>query len=217
MNTVTLSTPTQPRLGRSTACVVGLSLWLAALVGWSASFTQYKGQAGSIGAVAEHWPTACGLEPASQGPTLLMFVHPRCPCSRASLAELEMALPRLPVSRQVTVVFYSPLPSPAGWRSGDIVERAAAIEGLATVWDEGSTLATRFGAQTSGHVLLYDPSGRLRFTGGITPARGHEGDNRGRALLEQAAAEDRSEILTAAVYGCPIVEKAPHDVARNGT
>ena len=220
MNAITLSTPAQPRLDRSTAHVVGLLLlflWLAALVCWSVSFTQYKGQAGSIGAVAEYWPTACGLEPASQGPTLLMFVHPKCPCSRASLTELEMALPRLPNLRQATVVLYSPSPCPADWRRGDIVERVAAIDGLTTVWDEGGKLAASFGVQTSGHVLLYDRSGRLRFTGGITPARGHEGDNRGRALLEHAATEDRSEILTAAVYGCPIVEKAPQDAARDGT
>ena len=35
------------------------------------------------------------------------------------------------------------------------------------------------GATTSGHVLLYDAGGVLRFAGGITDGRGHEGDNAG--------------------------------------
>ena len=43
--------------------------------------------------------------------------------------------------------------------------------------------ARRFGAATSGEALLYSPSGKLLFHGGITPSRGHEGGSVGRDAL----------------------------------
>jgi len=68
-------------------------------------------------------------------------------------------------------------------------------------------------------VLLYDAAGALRFSGGITAARGHEGDSMGAAailsLLSAAspavtaalAPEARQTALRAApVFGCPLEE-----------
>ena len=34
-----------------------------------------------------------------------------------------------------------------------------------------------------GHVLLYDKNGALVFSGGVTPARGHEGDSIGNSMI----------------------------------
>ena len=49
--------------------------------------------------------------------------------------------------------------------------------------DDDGAEARRFGAETSGQTLLYDEHGALLFSGGITGARGHAGDNAGRASL----------------------------------
>jgi glyoxylase-like metal-dependent hydrolase (beta-lactamase superfamily II) len=38
---------------------------------------------------------------------------------------------------------------------------------------------------TSGHVLVYDRSGKLLFSGGIAGARGQEGDNTGSAAASE--------------------------------
>jgi hypothetical protein len=58
---------------------------------------------------------------------------------------------------------------------------------------------------TSGQVLLYDASGRLRFRGGIRPSRGHEGDNTGRRALEALLLGDgAAPPLSTAVFGCPL-------------
>ncbi len=43
--------------------------------------------------------------------------------------------------------------------------------------------ARHFGAATSGQTLLYDERGTLVFSGGITGARAHAGDNVGRQSL----------------------------------
>ncbi len=66
--------------------------------------------------------------------------------------------------------------------------------------------AGRFGVKGSGHVLLYQPSGRLVFSGGITPSRGHEGDNPGRAAVISLVLQGRSPVNRTPVYGCPLLE-----------
>lgn len=44
-------------------------------------------------------------------------------------------------------------------------------------------IVRRFGAYTSGQVMLYDTDRRLAFNGGITGSRGHEGNNKGRQAI----------------------------------
>jgi hypothetical protein len=73
--------------------------------------------------------------------------------------------------------------------------------------DDGGVEAKRFGASTSGETMLYDESGDIQFHGGITGARGHEGDNAGRRrVLEllrkgRKGRPDRNESPT---FGCEI-------------
>jgi hypothetical protein len=86
---------------------------------------------------------------------------------------------------------------------------------VTAVADPDGEEAQRFGAATSGHVLLFDPAGELRFSGGITASRGHVGDNDGcdrliRLLTAGVGAERPSGVGIPAVsrqplvYGCPI-------------
>jgi hypothetical protein len=52
-------------------------------------------------------------------------------------------------------------------------------------------------------VVLYNAAGALLFSGGITAARGHEGDNAGREMvLAHLAANDAGR--RAPVFGCPL-------------
>jgi hypothetical protein len=72
------------------------------------------------------------------------------------------------------------------------------------VWtDQAAREARRFGAETSGHTLLYDGAGQLVFAGGVTAARGHGGPNEGRASvlawLKAYPASARTP-----VFGCPM-------------
>jgi hypothetical protein len=72
--------------------------------------------------------------------------------------------------------------------------------------DRNGVEARRFGAGTSGHVVIYGGDGRLLFSGGITGARGHVGDNVG---LERAIASLRADSPTCArspVFGCLLGE-----------
>ena len=94
---------------------------------------------------------------------------------------------------------------PRGWdRSG--VERAVAAVPGVHLWDDrpGAEMR-RFGVTTSGHVLLFDPMGKLMFSGGITPARGHEGDCYGRASLIGLILGKPGNDRRPPVFGCPVV------------
>jgi hypothetical protein len=92
---------------------------------------------------------------------------------------------------------------------GVIEQSLAAVPGLKIWHDRSGALARRFGVLTSGHVLLYDPSGRLAYSGGITPARGHRGGNFGKSALEKAILGVQSDQSPNPVFGCPLFEFGP--------
>ena len=68
--------------------------------------------------------------------------------------------------------------------------------------DENGVDATVFDAATSGQTLLYDADGRLIFSGGMTGARGHSGDNAGRTALTALLTDGRSATSQTSVFGC---------------
>jgi len=70
--------------------------------------------------------------------------------------------------------------------------------------DDDGLEATRFGVITSGQTVLYDPSGALLFSGGITGARGHAGDNAGRASLVSLLNQGKTDLSSTSVFGCPL-------------
>jgi len=73
--------------------------------------------------------------------------------------------------------------------------------------DEDGAEAARFGAATSGTVALYR-DGKLLFNGGITPARGHEGDSFGKERLVSLLTTGKADRNDAPVFGCSLsIEK----------
>jgi hypothetical protein len=136
---------------------------------------------------------------------MLVFLHPRCSCSFATLSELaRIAVRHKPGATLPTIdiLFYRPRNS--AWMPGELWERAQQLPGAQMHWDEGGREARRFGATTSGFVLLYDSSGHLLFSGGVTGSRGHEGTNYGierlMASLDTSARTPESSL----VFGCAL-------------
>ena len=83
-------------------------------------------------------------------------------------------------------------------------ERAGRIAGAQRLIDDGGVIEDAFGAHTSGQTLVYSAAGELLFSGGVTRARGHTGENAGiaaiAAILEGAESEKRSSH----VFGCEL-------------
>jgi hypothetical protein len=191
--------------------------WLrgAAFVAWSlavlagfAALSAHEARPGERGASPRRWPEGTTLSRDASAPTLVVFVHPRCPCTRATVAELE----RLVTSAagagappRVLAVAYKPSGAEAGWERTALLERLSAIPGASVAVDEGGLEATRFGVRTSGHVLVYAPDGRLRFTGGITTSRGHEGEGPSWDAARAALLGRVEGTAEAQVFGCGIV------------
>jgi len=140
---------------------------------------------------------------------LLVFAHPRCPCTRATLAELGKLMTHQQGQVSVTVLFVTPRDPGAGWGPNGLWAAAEAIPGVRARADAGGEEAARFGAATSGQAALYGRDGALRFSGGITGSRGHEGDNPGLSALTEALGPAGGRGTNAPVYGCPLFDPVP--------
>jgi hypothetical protein len=138
-------------------------------------------------------------------PTLLVFAHPACPCTRATLAELERLLATCCDQFDAHVLFIAPEGTDSSWRDTDLVRTARRIPSVTVHVDAGRRETDLFRERTSGACLVYDTSGRLLFNGGLTAARGHEGDNPGTAAIKALMAR-KGEQPPVPVFGCPLFE-----------
>ena len=151
------------------------------------------------------WPVDSRILLDSNRPTLVMFAHPRCPCTQASLGELERLVANCRGQLSVQMWFVKPPGTDADWTNSALWHRAVAIPGVTAHCDENGIEAQRFHAETSGHTMLYDPRGNLLFQGGITSARGHEGDNLGRSAVESILQHKLFRLVRTPVYGCSLL------------
>jgi hypothetical protein len=179
-------------------------LWLAAALGGLYVLMQYANTPGIAGESPTHWPTNSNIPLSAAGDTLVMFVHPKCPCSRASVSELQRTLAHFSEPVTTWVVFYRPATTEPGWEQTDLWHSAIAVPGVHVISDVDGVEAARFHAATSGQTVLYDANGHLLFSGGITGQRGHEGDNAGETAIQEFVNSSSSECRETPVFGCPI-------------
>ena len=191
------------RRGRLLGAVAGTS-WLLAVAAGLAVLWNYENAPGVPATPPEHWPAGSGLRRVPGVATLVMLLHPRCPCSRASLEELDRLMAHLPGVLIAHVLFVKPAGVPEDWEQTDLWRRAATIPGVSLTRDDGGEEARRFGAATSGQTVVYDGDERLLFSGGITAARGHEGDNAGRTAILSLLATGAAERRSTPVFGCSL-------------
>lgn len=127
------------------------------------------------------WPESSEIERNDQAPHLLVFVHPYCPCTRATLTNLHDSIRSKLLN--VTVVqlrsarfenVHSPIST---------IEEVIRGRDWNLVFDTEGVEARKFGVVTSGECLLFAPSGKLVFSGGVTALRGHSGTNRSLSTL----------------------------------
>jgi hypothetical protein len=192
------------RLANSLKWTLFVAVWLALLsYGLRQRFLHATTAALSEDA-PKVFPVGSRLPRATDRSTLFMFVHPGCPCTRASLHELSglLADPSARVSPVLVVATAWSGDEP--WESTPVGASARRIPGLAVFADQDGTEASRFGAEASSHVVLYDALGRLQFSGGITGSRGHIGDNVGIRTVKQLIQQSAPAGQRHAVYGCPL-------------
>ena len=144
----------------------------------------------------------------SKSPSILLFVHPRCPHSIATVRQLRNILLRENYEINIRLSVLCPPDCRDDWYETSLLEEARRIQGIQVVLDYGGTLTKRYGALTSGMLLFYNDRNQLVFQGGITPTLGHEGDCPGRHSLEQALAGETPKQAQSQVFGCQLFERS---------
>lgn len=156
------------------------------------------------GNTAGRWPAASRISRDSHRPTLVLFAHPYCSCTRATLAELAKVIDSPGAGRVALRVLFS-RPGGRDWKQNDLWDQAARLPETLISWDENGREAKLFGARTSGLAVLYSPDGKLAFRGGLTASRGHIGDNAGSAELIRAIQSGHPVARHFFVFGCSLL------------
>lgn len=187
--------------------------WILAIVVGFTALWKYKLTPSVQGSVVARWPAGTRLRATPGRATLILFGHPQCPCTRATVAELSRLMGRYGDRMDAWVLFATPSGAADDFSHSDLWSSAERIPGVRVLRDEGGAEAARFGAATSGTVALYR-DGKLLFHGGITPARGHEGDSFGKERLVSLLTTGKADRDDAPVFGCSLSIEDPDRIAR---
>jgi hypothetical protein len=182
--------------------------WMAALAFGARTLLKYEITPGRVGVISSNWPSGSIVPRRFDKPTLVMLAHPHCPCTRASVGELSELMAHAIGKVNAYVLFVKPPGVGADWDDTDLRRTAAAIPGVTVLTDEDGIEAARFGAETSGHTLVFDRDGTLVFSGGITAARGHAGDNAGESAVLAALNQEPLPRNRTPVFGCSLTKRA---------
>jgi hypothetical protein len=182
--------------------LVVLGVWPALVVPGYVLVERYASTPGRLADPPPRWPEPAGLVRTPGRASVVLLAHPRCPCTRATLAELARLMPAIVDRADVWVLFLDP--AGADWTHTELWSEATAIPGVQVLADPGGRVADTLHAYTSGQVVVYDPAGALIFNGGITPGRGHQGSNEGRSDIAALIHGDPAAGSTTPVFGCDL-------------
>jgi hypothetical protein len=202
--TAGLHRASQGKSGISTI-VFGM-LWLAVVATGTVLMIGYANSPGPAGSPPTHWPIASQIARIPSQPTLIMFLHPHCPCSRASIGELALLMAHCQGRVNAQVLFLQPEEMTNTWVLTDTWREASGIPGVTVRRDEAGREARLFCTDTSGDTVLYNAEGKLLFHGGITISRGHAGDNPGRDSLQTLLLGGNSSVSNTPAFGCSLFE-----------
>lgn len=201
---------TATRSGRRSViwlCVAGVGWCVLLADGWARLYS-YTYRPEATERAASDWPGGVSLGPSATGFRIVVFVHPLCPCTQATLQELDETLVRIPNDVSVVAVPVTCGLSPTDMASSRIIARLQRIPRVTIHPDPDGELRRRFGARVSGEVFAF-AGDRCVYHGGLTPGRGHQGDFAGQRRLEGLAAatgrlrgRPTEACCEAPVFGC---------------
>ena len=183
--------------------------WIVSIMVSLGILTWYKFTPGEQVEIAGQWPKEASHLQTPGSANLVMFVHPECPCSLASMDELARLLPIIAdhiaikvVFRELTGQYGRQLSEHALWK------KAKTLPHVQLLIDPGQKLENSFQAKTSGQTYLFDKEGRKIFQGGLTPLRGHTGETQASSFIKQWSRQQTiSRSISSSVFGCPMQER----------
>jgi hypothetical protein len=206
----TRSAPAESRRSWTRALLAaGILAWVGGIAWGLQKIGSYSSTAGQVGEAPAQWPGSELVSPQADRSTLVMFMHPQCSCTRASLEELKTILDNTHGAVSAWIVVLKPGGMGDEWTHSGTWETARKMRGVTVVMDDEGSEADRFGALTSGHTVLYSPGGKLEFSGGITVARGHVGENSGERRVISFVSTGKADSGGHEVYGCGLHDPDP--------
>jgi hypothetical protein len=142
-------------------CALVGSLWLASVIIALALVTNHDFAAGAAGPSLTQWPTQSHVPFSDHNYSLVMFAHPRCPCTHTRLEELARLATRHPNIVTPRVVFIKPAGADTSWEQTDQWSTASTFPSMRVLRHLDGTGTRLFHAQTSHHTLLFGSSGEL--------------------------------------------------------
>lgn len=183
-----------------------IAIWAASIGIGFVFLTDYSMRPGKPANVSRHIPSGIFTESTEELPKLVLFIHPRCPCSRATLNELARIVANEQNRAKIKIFFYKPDNESSEWVKTDLWETAENIPGVdVEIMNEANI--EKFGVVTSGQAILYSADGETVFSGGITLGRGHEGKSDGRAAIENYLETGAISVSETPVFGCLLTSK----------
>jgi hypothetical protein len=179
-------------------------MWAVLSVSGFLALWQYALKPGETSQTLQQWPEKSGLSHSREKPQLVLFVHPRCPCSKATLAEVAEITAVVGKRLHTQIVFVLPGNTDQTWGEKGLYKSAMDLPLVDVVQDLKGKESVLFGAKTSGHAFFFDGKGKLVFSGGITPARGHQGDNIGKSAVLDFFNKGMASRKFGPVFGCPL-------------
>ena len=154
--------------------VGSLALWIFGILAGFSLLQHYSLTAGPANHAASSAQAVLGAHRTPGRPLLVMAVHPLCPCTASSLAELGDLLARSRGACDALLLQFQPLNGKPDWPVSDAPVQLGGVK-VRVVLDHGGKIGASLGAATSGHTVFVDASGEIRFQGGLTLARDHRG------------------------------------------
>ena len=151
------------------------------------------------------WVSEVDLRPASGKFNLIVAIHPKCPCTRNTLAEIERIQARFVEKCELTFLVTLPGGKPEEeieqWRNSGTVQLATSMPNAAVWFEDANELTTRLGLNSSGAVVVLDELGQIRFAGGITAGRSCAMENPGSQAVVRILRGDEQPLISTPVFG----------------
>jgi hypothetical protein len=200
METLARDTPAPSRIWLAVALIA----WLTVILGYWTALAAHSLTPGTLQAPPSLESADFTISNAGLRHCLVMAVHPKCPCTRASAEQLSRLIARFREQLHCVVLVYKPANESDDWTDTNLIKSLSEQPGTRLLVDVNGQKALKLGMSTSGAVILYSPQGRARYWGGITAARGHAGDNLGADAIASVLNGSPPEDVSQPVYGCHI-------------
>jgi hypothetical protein len=190
---------------RRIALGISVTAWVLCIGFGSYVMLAYSARSAAMSASPTSIPFNTKLVTTRDCPSLIVFLHPHCPCSKSTIEHLRKLLTTTETPVECHVLFVVPTGAPRDWEKGFLLDEVKTIQGVDYFIDIDGCEATRFLAVASGEVLLYDKSNQLAFHGCITPSRGQVGDNIGSKAVVNLLRSNFTPYRKSPVFGCPLL------------